>query len=157
MHEVAEDNPFVVQRKEELAWFGRVKRHDSLSKIPSFRTLWKLDDAVVGRGNAGWTQSKSGLPCPWQICSQGPPVEKTGRGSLLDRPSSPLPPPSSTTQSVKGLNCTELKQERCMPRRGSGLQSAVVAEVVVVVVVKVAADRWVPRARHRSSFCVKFR
>ena len=32
-----------------------------------------------------------------------PPVEKTGRGSLLNRPSCP-----PMTQSVEGLNCNEL-------------------------------------------------
>ena len=45
-----------------------------------------------GRGNAEWTASKSGHPCPCQNCSQRPPAEKTGRGSegsspddLMDR------------------------------------------------------------------------
>ena len=39
----------------------------------------------------------------WQNCPKGPPAGKTGRGSLLNRPSCP-----PTTQSVKGLNWTEL-------------------------------------------------
>ena len=47
------------------------------------------------KGNAGWTTSKSGRPCPWRICSQGPPAEQTGRGSLLNRPSCPLDDPVS--------------------------------------------------------------
>ena len=47
------------------------------SQKPSFRAPWRVDDAVVGRGNAGWTTSKSGR----QNCSQGPPVVRTGRGS----------------------------------------------------------------------------
>ena len=59
------------------------------SPNPSFRAPWRAGDMVVGRVNAGWTTSKSGHPCPCQNCSQGPPAEKTGRGSLLDRPSCP--------------------------------------------------------------------
>ena len=43
---------------------------------------------MVGSGNAGWTL-KSGLPFLCQNCSQGPPAEKTGRESLMDRPSCP--------------------------------------------------------------------
>ena len=70
----------------KLALFGHVTRHDSLSKTvlqgPS-----RVGDAVVGRGNARWTSSKSGHPCPCQNCSQGPPAKKTGRRSLLNRPS----------------------------------------------------------------------
>ena len=42
---------------------------------------------------------KSGHPCPCQDCSQQPPAEKTGRESLLNRPSCP-----PTIQSIKGLN-----------------------------------------------------
>ena len=59
------------------------------SPKPSFRTPWRVGDAVVSRGNAGWTTSKNGHPCPCQNCSRGPPAEKTGRGSLLNRPSCP--------------------------------------------------------------------
>ena len=40
-----------------------------------------------GRGNAGRTPSKSGHPCPCQNYSWWPPAEKSGRGSLLNRPS----------------------------------------------------------------------
>ena len=54
---------------------------------PSFRAAWRVGDAVVGRRNVGWTTSKSGHSCPYQNCWQGPPTEKTGRGSLLNRPS----------------------------------------------------------------------
>ena len=46
---------------------------------------WRMGDAMAGRGNAGWTTSKNRHPCPCQNCSQGPPAEKTGRGSLLNR------------------------------------------------------------------------
>ena len=52
---------------------------------PAPREPWRVRDAVVGRGNARWTASKSGHPCPCQNCSQGPPAEKTERGSLLPR------------------------------------------------------------------------
>ena len=31
-----------------------------------------MGDAVVSRGNAGWTTLKSGHPCPCQSCSHGP-------------------------------------------------------------------------------------
>ena len=61
------------------------------SPKPSFRAPWRVGDAVVGRGNAGWTRSKCWHPCPCQNCSQGPPVEKNWRGSLLNRPSCPPP------------------------------------------------------------------
>ena len=50
-------------KRRKLAWFGHVTRRDSLSK-KSFRALWRVGDAVVDRGNAGWTTSKSGYPCP---------------------------------------------------------------------------------------------
>ena len=52
----------------------------------SFRAPWKVGDGVVGRENARWTAPKSGHPCSCQNCSQGPPVENTRRGSLLNRP-----------------------------------------------------------------------
>ena len=54
-----------------------------------------------GAGNAGWTTSKSGHPCPCQNCSLGPPAKKTGSGSLLNRPSC-----SPATNLVKGLYWT---------------------------------------------------
>ena len=67
----------------------------TVSLKPSFRAPWRVSDAVVGRGNAGWTTPQSGHSCPWQNCSQGLPAEKTGRGSLLNRPSCPPDDPSS--------------------------------------------------------------
>ena len=69
------------------------------SPKPSFRAPWRVGYAVVGRGNAGWTTSKSGHPCPCQSCSQEPPAEKTGRGSLLNRPS--CPPDDSIGQGTE--------------------------------------------------------
>ena len=69
------------------------------SPKPSFSAPWRVGDAVVGRENAGWTTSKSGLACPCQNCSRGLPAERTGRRSLLNHPlCSPM------TQLVKGLN-----------------------------------------------------
>ena len=62
---------------------------------PSFRAAWRV--GVVGRGNAGWTTSKTTLPMPelftraWKRIS--------AESSLL----SPPPSPPTTTQSVKGL------------------------------------------------------
>ena len=77
--------PAVKRRK--LAWFGHVTRHDSLLKtILHTRAFWRLSDAVVGRGNAGLTTSKSGHSCQCQNFSQGSPAERTGRRSLLNRP-----------------------------------------------------------------------
>ena len=34
------------------------------SPKPPFRAPWGMGDVVVGRGNAEWTTSKSGHPCP---------------------------------------------------------------------------------------------
>ena len=51
----------------------------------SFRAPWRVGDAVVGTGNAGWTMSSSGHPCPYQNCSQGPPADKAARGCLQNR------------------------------------------------------------------------
>ena len=70
---------------------------------PFFRAFWRVGDAVISRRNAGWTTSKCGHPYPCQNCSQGPPAEKAGEGSLRNRPSCP-----PTTQSVKGLNWIEV-------------------------------------------------
>ena len=88
----------VTVKRRKLAWSGHVTRNNSSPPLPpkkkkSFRAPWRVGDAVVGRGNARWTVPKSGTPCPCQNCSQGPPAEKTGRGSLLNRPSCPLDDP----------------------------------------------------------------
>ena len=61
----------------------------TVSPKPCFRAPWRVGDAVVGRENAGLTISKNGHPCSCQNCPQRPPAEKTGRGSLLNRPSYP--------------------------------------------------------------------
>ena len=49
----------------------------------------EASDAVVRRGDAVWTTLKAGHLCPCQNCSQWPPGEKTGRGSMPNRPSCP--------------------------------------------------------------------
>ena len=59
------------------------------SPKPSLRVPWRVGDAMVGRGNAGWTTWESGHFCPCQNCSQWPPAEKTGWGSLLNHLSCP--------------------------------------------------------------------
>ena len=62
---------------------------------PSFRTPWRVGDGVIGKGNAGWTTTKSRYICPRQNCSQRFPAEKTVRGSLLNCPSCPPSDPIS--------------------------------------------------------------
>ena len=49
----------------KLAGFGQVTHHDSLSItiLQGTKAGGQLRDR---RGNAGWTTSKSGHPCPWQ-------------------------------------------------------------------------------------------
>ena len=64
-----------------MVW--HVTRHDSLSKT-IFQGTLEGGRCCGLRGNTGWTASKSGHPCPCQYCSQGPPAERTGRGSLLN-------------------------------------------------------------------------
>ena len=73
----------------------------TVSPKPTFRAPWRVGDTVVGRGNAGWTTSKSGHPCHCQNCSQWPPVEKTGRGSVLNLP---LCPPDDPVGQGTELN-----------------------------------------------------
>ena len=91
--------------RRKLAWFGHITRYGSVSKT-ILQGIRRVGDAVVGRGNAGWT-TKNGNHCPCQSCSQEHPAENTGGESLLNRLSCPL-----MTQSVKGLNSTELNAIR---------------------------------------------
>ncbi|HIB84989.1 MAG TPA: hypothetical protein EYO59_10465 [Chromatiaceae bacterium] len=46
-------------KRWKLAWLGHLTSHDSLSKTILQGTLEGVDDAVVGRRNAGRTTSKS--------------------------------------------------------------------------------------------------
>ena len=68
------------------------------SPKPSFRVPWRVGDAVAGRGNVGWTTSKSGQPCPCQNWSEWPPAENCWI----------VPHVPPTTQSVKELNWAEV-------------------------------------------------
>ena len=68
--------------------------------------LWWRD----GRGNAGRTTSKSGHSCPCQNCSEGPPVQKTARGSQLNRPS--CPPDDPIGQGIELNRLTALMARR---------------------------------------------
>ena len=51
-----------IAKRHKLAWFGHATCHGNLSKTILKGTL-KVDDAVVGKGNAGWTTSHSGHHC----------------------------------------------------------------------------------------------
>ena len=62
--------------------------------VPFFRAPWRVGDAVIGKGNAGWTLSKSGHSCPYQNC-----LTMASRRKDWER----TPP---TTMSVEGLNWT---------------------------------------------------
>ena len=86
--------------RRTFACFGHVNLHDSLSKTILQGTLEGGGGAHRGRQRKRWLDNIRGWTSqPMLELSQGPPAEKTGRGSLLDRPSC-----SPTTQSVKGLN-----------------------------------------------------
>ena len=90
---------------QDILWhFGHAT---TASPTPSFRAPGRVDDALVSRGNAGWTTSKSGHTCPCQICLKGPPAEKTGR-SLINHP--PCPPgwPNQSTDWTELSLCFDL-------------------------------------------------
>ena len=94
---------------KEWTVLERLSHATTASPKLSCMAPWRVGDAVVGRGNAGWTTSKSGHVCPCQNCSQGLLAEKTERGSLLNCPScSPSPPPpNSPIGQGTELNCAE--------------------------------------------------
>ena len=75
--------PLLATVKRRNFYGSGMSQATTASPEPSFWACWR----VGGRGNAGWTSSKSGHPCLCQNCSQWPPSEKTGRGSELNRPS----------------------------------------------------------------------
>ena len=56
------------------------------SPKPSLRVPWRVGDAMVGRGNAGWTTWESGHFCPCQNCSQGPPYRKDWKRISAESP-----------------------------------------------------------------------
>ena len=84
----------------ELAWFGHVTRHDSLSR--------NIPQSTLEGGRRRGRQRKCWVgPCPCQNCSQGPRAEKTGRGSPLIRPSCPPDDPigQGTERNGTEVNC----------------------------------------------------
>ena len=54
--------------------------------IPSFRVPLSVGNAMVCRGNAGWTTSKSGHPSPSQNCPRWPPTEKDRKRNFAESP-----------------------------------------------------------------------
>ena len=82
----------------------RMSHATTASQKQPFRASLNVGNAVIDRENAGWTTSKSGHPCPRQNCLQGLPVDKDWK--RISAESSLMSP--TTTQSVKGLNLTEL-------------------------------------------------
>ena len=77
----------VKETETRMVWAYHTPRQP-LQNHPSWH-LGRVGDAMVGRGNAEWTTAKNGHPCQCQNCSRGPPADKTGRRSLLKRPSRP--------------------------------------------------------------------
>ena len=87
-------------KRWKLTWFGHVTRHDSLSKTVLQGTL--EGGQHHGQQRKCWTDDIkvwTSLPC--QNCSRGPPAEKTGRGSLLNRPLCPPDDPSGQETELK--------------------------------------------------------
>ena len=70
----------------------------------SFRAPWRMGDAVVGRGNAWWTTSKSAHPCISQNCSQGPPAEENLCWIVPHVYPLPLPPATQSSRDWIELN-----------------------------------------------------
>ena len=68
----------------------------------SFRAPWRMGNAAVSRGNAGWTTSKSGHSFPYQNCPQGHPAKKTRGGSRLNRSSCPPDDPVYQGTELRG-------------------------------------------------------
>ena len=64
-------------KRRKLKWLGHVARH---------RVLWRVGDAVVVEKRLERLHQRVDIP-PKPEHSQGPPAEKTGRGSLLNHPS----------------------------------------------------------------------
>ena len=101
-------------KRWRLAWFRHVTCHGSgmshattVCPKPSSGTSWRMDDAMVSRGNAGWTTSKRAYPCPYWKHLQGPPPEKTGRGYLRYVNCPSCPPDDPISQGTEP-NWTEL-------------------------------------------------
>ena len=80
----------------------------------SLRAPWKFGNAVVGRGNAGWTTSKSGHSCLCQNCPQQPSAGKAGGGAPLNR--LPCPPPPTTNRSKDWTEVTDQQKSKLLMR-----------------------------------------
>ena len=57
-------------RRQKLSRFRRVMSNDSLSENHPSGQTYRVGEARVSRGNAGWMMSKSEHPCPCQNCQQ---------------------------------------------------------------------------------------
>ena len=85
-------------KRQQLAWFGDVTRYNILSKTIS-RGNYK------GGRRRGWQRQywmnniKEWNLCPYQNCLQWPPAEKTGQGSLPNRP--PCPADDTIGQGIE--------------------------------------------------------
>ena len=90
-------------KKRSLAWFGHVTSHDSLSKTFLQGTL--ESGRCRGRQRKCWMDNVkewTSPPAHGQSCSQRLPAEKTGRGSLLNRPTCPPDDPIGQGTEPKG-------------------------------------------------------
>ena len=104
-------------KRQKIARFWHVTRHDSFSKTILQGTL--DGGQSQGQQRKCWMDIKDwrSLPVPELLASRWPPAEKTGRGSLLNRPSCPHSTPTPMTQLVKGLNWTGVKLQKPQERR----------------------------------------
>ena len=94
------------------------------SPKPFFRTPWKVGDAVVGRGNAGWTKLKNNIPV-----HAGTELSALSMPELLTRTSSRKVwkwiSAESSNQSVKGLTRIELNNRIWSPKDESDFVTCV--------------------------------
>ena len=77
-----------------------------ISPKQSLRAPWRVDNALVDKGNAVWTTLKSGCLCPCQYCWQWPPAKKKKR--LVEDLCWIVPHVPLMTKSEEGLNRPEL-------------------------------------------------
>ena len=85
-----------------------MSRDTTASSKPFFMALSRMGDVEVSRGNSGRTRSKSGLPCSYRNCLRKPPAEKSGRGSLLNRPSSPSDDPTGQRTELNWIEFNDI-------------------------------------------------
>ena len=74
------------------------------SPNPFFRAPWRVGDAMVGRGNVGWTTSKSEQPFSMPELLTLASCRKTGRGSLLNHLSYPCNDPTGQGTEPSGTS-----------------------------------------------------